>query len=342
MLGIMETYRAVMLTKRGGPEVLEQVSLPLKEPGPGEVRLDVLATGAGGTDVSMRRGRYAFAPPFPFVPGYEVVGTVEAVGPGVPGVAVGQRVAALVVHGGYAEKLVLPASELVPVPEGLDPGEAVALILNYVTAYQAMHRTARVTAGQTALVTGASGGVGTALLELLRLAGIRTVGAASPARHAGVQSLGAIPVNSRGGPIDAAVRHVLPEGVDVTFDTLGGRFVAPCIRATRRGGKVVGLGFAGAMKDGIPTRWAVVETLTSLYLGSLVRARRPAFYGITYLYRRDPGPFREDLPKLLALLEQGKLSPRIAMRLPLLAAREAAVLLERGGVEGKIVHLRSI
>ena len=131
-----------MLTKRGGPEVLKQVELPLSAPGPGEVRLAVQATGAGGTDVLMRRGRYLYAPPYPFVPGYEVIGDVEALGPGVSGLTAGQRVAALIVHGGYAEKLVLPASAVVPVPEGLALAEAVALILNYVTAYQAIHRTA--------------------------------------------------------------------------------------------------------------------------------------------------------------------------------------------------------
>jgi NADPH:quinone reductase-like Zn-dependent oxidoreductase len=337
----MNSYRAVMLTRQGGPEVLERVELPLVEPGPGEVRLDVQATGAGGTDVTMRRGRYSFAPPYPFVPGYEVIGDVEAVGPGVHGVTVGQRVAALIVHGGYAEKLVLPASALVPVPDGLDPGKAVALILNYVTAYQAIHRTARVVAGQTALVTGASGGVGTALLELLRLAGVRTVGAASPGRHAAVRALGATPVDSRGESIGSAVRELVPGGVDVAFDALGGRFVSECIRATRLGGKVVGYGFSGTMKDGVPSRWGVAETLASVFLGSFLRGRRGAFYGITYLYRRDPVPFREDLPKLFDLLREGKLEPRIADRLPLLAAREAAERLERGGVEGKIVHLKS-
>jgi len=343
MLGFMSKYRAVMLTKQGGPEVLEHVELPLLDPGPGEVRLDVQATGAGGTDVTMRRGRYSFAPPYPFVPGYEVLGDVEAVGPGVSGVAVGQRVAALIVHGGYAEKLVLPAGAVVPVPDGLDPAKAVALILNYVTAYQAIHRTARVAAGQTALVTGASGGVGSALLELLRLSGVRAVGAASRQRHTTVRALGAEPVDSRGGPIDAAVRRLAPGGVDVAFDALGtAYFVSQCIRATRLGGKVVGFGFSGTMKNGMPSRWGVAQTLLSVYLGSFLRGRRGAFYGITYQYRRDPAPFHEDLPKLFELLRDGKIDPRIAERLPLLAAREAAERLERGGVEGKIVHLKDV
>jgi NADPH:quinone reductase len=120
----MKTYRAVMLTKTGGPEVLEQVELPIAAPGPGEVRLAVRATGAGGTDITMRRGRYMFAPAKPFVPGYEVVGDVEAIGPGVNDLHLGQRVAGLVVHGGYAEKIVRPASRFVPRPRGWRAGSA--------------------------------------------------------------------------------------------------------------------------------------------------------------------------------------------------------------------------
>ena len=139
----MNTYRAVMLTKKGGPEVLQVVDQPVIDPGPGEVRITVRATGAGGTDITMRRGSYAFAPPIPFVPGYEVVGEVDAVGAGVTELRVGQRVAALLVHCGYAERVVRKATEFVPVPEGLDDAQAVALILNYVTAYQAIHRTAK-------------------------------------------------------------------------------------------------------------------------------------------------------------------------------------------------------
>ena len=245
----MTSYRAVMLTRPGGPEVLEVVELPVIDPGPGEARVRVVATGAGGTDVTMRRGGYRYAPPIPFVPGYEIVGDVEAIGPGVTGLRVGQRVAALVVYGGYAEKIVRPASEFVPVPDGLDPGEVVALVLNYVTAYQAIHRVARLKAGDTALVTGASGGVGAAALELLRVAGVQAFGAASPARHAFVRSLGATPIDSRGAPIHEGLRAVLPGGVDAAFDGLGGRFVGQAVRATRRGGVVVGYGFSGAVSN---------------------------------------------------------------------------------------------
>lgn len=340
--GGMTTYRAVMLSRRGGPEVLVPVELPVQEPGPGEVRLSVRATGAGGTDITMRRGRYLFAPPMPFVPGYEVVGEVEALGEGVEGLRVGQRVAALVGHGGYAEKLVRPAREFVPVPEGLDDGEVAALILNSVTAYQAIHRVARLDAGQTALVTGANGGVGTALLQLLRLHGVRALGAAASVHHPLVRELGAIPVESRAGPLGEGVRAIVPGGVDATFDGLGGRFVREAIRATRRGGTVVGYGFAGTMGPGHrPDGFAYARGLLSLLVGAPLAGRRGRLYGITLKYRRVPRPFREDLATLLGLLKSRALVPRIAARLPLLAAREANELLERGGVEGKIVNVAS-
>jgi NADPH2:quinone reductase len=328
-----------MLTGQGGLEVLEQVELPLTSPGPGEVRLAVLGTGAGGTDLTMRRGKYMFAPPYPFVPGYEVLGRVEAVGTAVTRVSVGQRVAALVVHGGYAQKIIVPETAVVPVPDGLDDGEVIALILNYVTAYQAIHRTAHLERGQTALVTGASGGVGTAMLELLALAGVRAIGAASPSRHGYVRELGAVPIDSRGAPLGKGVRAVVPEGVDAAFDNLGGGFVTECVRATRRGGMVVGVGFSGTVKNGVPARFGVLHTLLSVFVGARLRGRRGAFYGITMSYRKNPQPFRDDLKALCALLGEGKIRPRIAARLPLLAAREAQGMLEHGGVEGKIVHL---
>lgn len=328
-----------MLTGRGGLDVLRDVSLPRAEPGPGQVRLAVRAVGAGATDVTMRRGRYAFAPPYPFVPGYEVLGEVEAIGAGVRDVQLGQRVAALVIYGGYAEELVVDADALVRVPPEIDAGEAIALVLNYVTAYQAMHRTAHVQAGQSALVTGASGGVGSALLQLLALAGVRVIAAASKSRHALVRALGATPIDSRSGAIDRDVRAILPQGVDVAFDVLGGDFVSQCTRATRRGGVVVGVGFSGVRKDGFASRFGTLRTLLAVFLGAAVRGRRGRFYGISYEYRRDREPFRRDLELLFGLLAAGKLRPLIAARLPLLAAREAGAMLERGGVEGKIVHL---
>jgi len=157
-----------MLTKKGGPEVLQILELPVETPGPGQLRVRVRAAGVGSTDLIMLAGKYRYAPKIPFVPGYEVAGVVEAIGAGVIGFEVGQRVAALTVYGGFAELLLREAEHFLPVADGVSDRDAAAVILNYVTAWQMIHRVAKVRPGQTALVTGAAGGVGTAALQLSR------------------------------------------------------------------------------------------------------------------------------------------------------------------------------
>jgi NADPH2:quinone reductase len=332
-----ETYRAVMLTRKGGPEVLETVTLPVTEPGPGEVRIRVRAVGAGYTDAIMRSGTYVFAPKIPFVPGYDTVGEVEALGPGVTSLRLGQRVAGLTVWGGYAEKLIRKAEEFVPVPDGLDDAEVVALILNYVTAYQAIHRVAEVKPGQQTLVTGASGGVGSALVELLRVHGAPAIGAASTSHHDFVRGLGATPVESRGAPLDRLVRALVPDGVDVAFDGIGGKVVGECIGALKRGGLLTWYGFTAGVVNGKAKYGPLLRGVASVFLGAPLRGRRQKFYGITALYQKDPRPFREDLPKLFDLLAQRKIQPAIATKLPLLDGRRANEMLDKGGVRGKIV-----
>ena len=328
----MATYRAVMLTKKGGPDVLEVVELPLEAPRSGQLRVRVTAAGVGATDLIMLGGSYPFAPKIPFVPGYETVGVVDAIGANVGGFEVGERVAALTVYGGFAEFLVREAEHFLPVPSGVSDCDAAAIILNFVTAWQMIHRVARVQAGQTAVVTGASGGVGTAALQLLRLAGVKIYGAASAAKQGRVRSLGAIPIDYRQGRLDRLVRALEPHGVDYVFDAVGGANVGLCIGALRRGGMVVGFGFMGAA--GMLSK---VRMFWNLFVGARLRGRRGAFYGISALYRKDPKPLREDLPKLFALLAEKKIDPLITHTFPLLRAREAIELLASGSVEGKIV-----
>ena len=310
------TYRAVMLTRKGGPEVLQVVELPVEHPGPGQLRVRVRAAGVGATDLIMLSGNYLYAPKMPFVPGYEVAGVVDAIGAGVAGFNLGQRVAALTVYGGFAELLVRDAQHFLTVPSDVSDRDAAAVILNYVTAWQMIHRVAKVRSGQTALVTGAAGGVGTAALQLLRLAGVKTYGAASASKHSTLHSLGATPIDYRAGRLDRLMRALEPQGVDYVFDAVGGANIGLCIGALRRGGTVVGFGFMGAA--GMLSKLAM---FSNLFIGARLRGRRGTFYGISALYRKDPKPLREDLPKIFALLE----------------ARQAIELLATGSVEGKIV-----
>jgi NADPH2:quinone reductase len=327
-----ETYRAVMLTKKGGPEVLQIVEFPVEPPGPGQLRVRVRAAGVGSTDLVMLAGKYRYSPKIPFVPGYEAAGVVEAVGAGVSGFEVGQRVAALTVFGGFAEVLVRGAEHFVPVPDDVSDRDAAAVILNYVTAWQMIHRVAKVRSGQTALVTGASGGVGTAALQLLRLAEVKTYGAASVAKHNTVRSLGATPIDYRSGRIDRLVRALEPSGVDYAFDAIGGANISPCIGALRRGGTLVAYGFIGA--PGMLSQGAM---FVNIFVGAPLRGRRGKFYGITMLYRKDTRPLREDLPKIFALVAEKKIDPMVSHTFPLVEARRALELLAGGSVEGKIV-----
>ncbi len=329
------TYRAVMLTAKGGPkalDVLKVVSLPVVEPGPGQIRVRVRAAGVGSTDFIVVGGSYRYGPKIPFVPGYEIAGEVDAVGPGVDALRVGQRVAALTVHGGFGEVLVRDAEHFLPIPDGVSDREAAAVILNYVTAYQAIHRIGKVQAGQTALVTGAAGGVGTALLQLLRLAGVKTYGAASSGKHGTLRALGAVPIDYRAGRLDQLVRALEPGGVDLVFDGVGGANIGPCIGALRRHGHLVAYGFMAA--TGLLSTLAM---FANILLGSRLRGRRGSFYGISALYRKDPKPLREDLPKIFLLLAEGKIDPMIAKTFPLLEARSALEFLAAGAVEGKVV-----
>jgi NADPH:quinone reductase len=195
-----------------------------------------------------------------------------------------------------------------------------------------IHRVANVRAGETALVTGAAGGVGTAALQLLRLAGVRTYGEASASEHATVRSLGATPIDYRAGLIDRLTRALVPSGVDYVFDAIGGANIGPCIGALRRGGTLVAFGFIGA-----PGKLSQLALFVNIFLGARLRGCVGKFYGMTMLYRKDPKPLREDLAKIFAVLGGKKIDPPISRTFPLLEAREALELLASGSVEGKIV-----
>jgi NADPH2:quinone reductase len=188
-------YKSVIVTQRGDPEVLQVIENDLRAPSAREAWIKTLATLVCLPDVQARYGHTPIAPKTPFVPGYAIIGVVDGIGDGVTSAAVGDRVAALTVFGGYAEYIYLGEEHLIPVPDALDPAEAVTLMLNYIVAYQVMQRSARVKAGDKVLIIGASGGVGTAFLQLGKLANFSMYGVASGSKHHILTEYGATPID---------------------------------------------------------------------------------------------------------------------------------------------------
>lgn len=233
--------RRIIVTHYGGPDALQLLEEECPEPKRGEVRVRVLAAGVSLPDVMAREGIHPETPSVPFTPGWDLIGTVDRVGQGVTEIVPGQIVAAMPISGAYAEFVCLPQRELIPVPSGLDAAEGVSLILNYITAHQMLHRSAKVRSGQRLLIHGASGGVGTALLQLGRLVGLEMYGTCSSRGAAAVSELGGIPIDYQQQDFVMEMQSLTNPGADVVFDGMGGAHIWRSRKALRRGGKVVAL-----------------------------------------------------------------------------------------------------
>lgn len=331
-------YRRVIVNRKRQLELVEE---ELPNPRPGEVRLKMLAAGVSLPDVMMREGIHPEARRPPFTPGWDVVGVVDAFGEGVEDMPLGTTVAAMPIVGGYAEYLCLPATELVRVRQPLDPAEAVCLILNYVTAYQMLHRSAQARPGETALVHGAAGGVGTALLQLARLHGVQTYGTASTGKLRTVESLGGHAIDYKRSDFVEEIRNSPGGGVDIVFDGIGGWNLLRSWRTLTRGGRLVAYGlqscFVGGKRDLKRLLSSAAGWAAAYGLSLLTRRKRLSVYSIQMLKRRQPDWFRQDLTTLFGLLEQGELKPLIDRRLPLEQAALAQELLGKGDTVGKIV-----
>jgi NADPH2:quinone reductase len=334
----------IIVRRFGGPEVLETAEEEEPEPGRGEVRVRELAAGVSFADLLMREGIHPEKTTLPFTPGWDIVGVVDKTGEGASQVSVGQMVAALPIHGGYAQYICLPETELTPVPAGLDPAEAVSLVLNYVTAYQMIHRVAHASAGQRALIHGATGGVGTALLQLGRLVGLEMYGTASLATHPIVSDLNGTPIDYQKTDFVKEIQRLTGEGVDVVFDGVGQANVWRSFRALKPGGRVIVYGFTsflqkGQLAGGLRYRLRGILRPAWYALGAFLSPgrRRILPYSIQYLKRWKPTWFREDLSALLDLLRDTKIKPMIAELIPLSEARRAQEQLGQGSVRGKLV-----
>jgi NADPH:quinone reductase-like Zn-dependent oxidoreductase len=329
-------YKSVIATRKGGPEVLQVTENDLRAPARGEVRIKVLAASVCRPDVTVRRGKslYSGTPlgkKFPLTPGYSVVGIVDALGQDVSGVALGDCVGALTVAGGYTEYLYWKSNRLIPVPKTLDPAEAVTLILNYIVAYQTLHRSAKVKAGDNVLIIGSSGGIGTALLQLGKLANLKMYGLASKCKHQLLCDYGATPIDYRTQDFVEVIRQAEPEGLDVVIDGMTRLDdIRRGLSLLRRGGRWVSYGEpAGPLE--------LLRTLGLFIRNNLFSGKLCKFYGTSFYFVGDKRPFLEDWATLFKLLEQGKVKPVIEKKFPLLEAAKANALLESGTVTGNVV-----
>ena len=349
-------HHRVVVSRHGGPDVLQVVEEDLPEPGAGEVRVKVLAAGVSAFDLIYRRwGHLPGSPRLPFTLGEDIVGVVDKLGTGVSSLEPGQTVAGgtgfLGVGGGYAEFICLLASELVPVPSGLDPAEAVCLVVNYLTAHQHLHQIAGVRSGERILVHGAAGGVGTALLQLGKLAGLEMYGTASKHNHQLVSALGATPIDYRNEDFVERIRSLTGDGVDVVLDPVGGaRHLWRSYRALSKGGQLVWLGSAATNKQGLRVGplsmmlivWWVRAALMVFLLRLIPDGKQvPPCPTLDKFAKAHHEWYRETLTELLDSLAAGRIKPVVAERIPLAEAARAHELLERSGHTGKVVLVTS-
>jgi len=331
-------YR-IVVTRHGPPEVLQVVEEALPEPQAGEVRVKVHAAGVSGYDIMDRRYSFPGGPALPYTQGQDIVGVVDKLDEGISSLETGQTVAAFTFgdNGGYTEYICRPASQLVPVPAGVDPVDAVCLVANYLTAYLAMHETARVQSGEKVLIHGAAGGVGSALVQLGKLAGLEMYGTASEYNHELVAELGATPIDYRSEDFVERVHSLTGVGVDAVFDPIGGATqVWRSYRALRKGGRLVWFGMAATKGAGmrvVPTTLMMQGLLAIFPRGK----HAPLMPDLGTFSKEHLDWYRQTLAELIDLLAAGKLKPVVAERIPLLEAARAHELLERGGYAGKVV-----
>lgn len=326
--------RVVQVRRFGGPGELEVVDAPLPTAGRGEVRVRVLASSVEYTDVVIRRHLYPWVlrrPPF--VIGYDVVGEIDQLGGGVSGFHLGDRVADMTVLGSNAAYRTLRADNLTRVPASVDAAEAAALILSWTTAYQLLHRAARVRRGQRVLVQGAAGAVGQALLALGRMAGLKLWGTARSKHAALIRELGATPIDYRREDFT----RVLPCGFEVIFDGIGEYGYRRSFAALKRGGLLCAYGYTAGVQAQ-RRMLTMLMWMARLYLWNwLPDGKRARGYSINVMRARHPAWFREDLERLFGLLATRAIRPRVAERISFDEVAEAHRRLEAGGLEGKLV-----
>ena len=338
------TATRVVLPGLVEPDGLEVHTVPVEAPGAGQFLVQMEATGVSFAEQSMRRGRYFGQPEFPFVPGYDVVGTVLAAGPGADASLVGRRIAAMTKTGGWASHVIVEARDSVLVPDGISSEDAETVVVNGVTAWQMLHRSARVKRGDTILLHGANGGVGGILIQLAKREGIRVIGGASPRHHDALRAVGVEPVDYNAPDFAARVRELAPDGVAAAFDNIGGRMMKTSFTLLAPGGTLVVYSLISQMGGTGSVMVPFVKALGRIALWNVLPNRRNGtFYDLWAGHKTRPATFREhldnDLTAILGLLATGEITANIAARFPLVEASAALALAESRTLNGKVILL---
>jgi NADPH2:quinone reductase len=327
--------KAMLSTAVGGPETLELTEMETPAPGKGEVLIRVRASGVNFPDTLMIRDMYQFKPPRPFAPGGEIAGDIAALGEGVEGFAVGDRVLALTGHGGFATHLLTGPSRLIRIPDGMPYGDAACFIFTYGTSHHALKDRAHLQPGESLLILGAAGGVGAAAIELGKAAGARVIAAVSSedkaafCREIGADDTIIYPRSLEGRDAQKEFSNQIKsvvgkDGVNVVYDAVGGAYAEPAVRALAWEGRFLVVGFPA----GIPS---IPLNLTLLKGCQIVGV----FWGDST--RRDPEGHAKNVAELFDMYAKGKIKPRISASFPLEKAADALVMMQDRKVLGKVV-----
>lgn len=320
--------KAVVCHAWGPPETLTVETLPLPQPGAGEVRLRVRAAGVNFPDTLIIQGRYQFRPELPFTPGSEVAGEVEALGEGVQGMHIGDRVIAFLSTGGYATHTLAAASQLLPMPPELSFEQAAAFTLASGTSYHALVDRARLQAGETLLVLGAAGGVGLSAVQIGHALGARVIAAAGSD-----EKLAVCTANGADETINYATEDLRTRlkaltqgrGPDVIYDPVGGGYAEPAFRSIGWGGRHLVVGFAAGDIPALPLNLPLLKgaSVVGVFWGEFAR--------------RDPGGNARNLQTMLDWMREGKMTLLVSQTYPLEGAAQALRDVEQRKVTGKVV-----
>jgi NADPH2:quinone reductase len=319
--------RAILCKELGPANTLVIDDIPSPEPGKGQVKVRVKAAGLNFPDTLIIEGKYQIKPELPFSPGGEMAGEVLAVGEGVQRFKPGQRVMGLTGYGAFAEEILVPENQLIPVPDGMNDHTAAAFSMVYGTSYHALKQRANIQPGETLLVLGASGGVGLAAVELGKAMGATVIAAASSAeklevaKEAGADDL----INYADEDLKDALKQRYPKGVDVIYDPVGDRFTEAAIRNMAWNGRLLIVGFAAGDIPKIPANLALLKgcSIIGVFWGAFTQ--------------KEPQTNIQNIMELMQLFNQGKINPRISQVFPFEEYEQALAALTSRTAKGKVV-----